>query len=74
MKNKTAKIILWAVLIVILAFFPKTFGIYYTNVFVTFAVFAVYAVSLNVLAGGRITGDHGQIDCSDDGSHRSGKV
>jgi len=51
MKNKTAKIILWAVLIAILAFFPKIFGVYYTNVFVTFAVFAVYAVSLNVLLG-----------------------
>lgn len=51
MKNKTTKIILWAVLIAILAFFPKIFGIYYTNIFVTFAVFAVYAVSLNVLLG-----------------------
>jgi branched-chain amino acid transport system permease protein len=51
MKNKTIKIILWAVLFVILAFFPKMFGIYYTNLFVTFAVFAVYAVALNVLLG-----------------------
>lgn len=51
MKNKTTKIILWAGLMVLLAFFPKIFGIYYTNIFVTFAVFAVYAVSLNVLLG-----------------------
>lgn len=51
MKNKIIKIILWAVLILILAFFPKLFGIYYTNIFVTFAVFAVYALSLNVLLG-----------------------
>lgn len=36
---------------VILAFYPKVFGIYYTNLFVTFAVFAVYAVSLNMLLG-----------------------
>ena len=51
MKNKIIKIILWAVLIVILAFLPRMFGIYYTNIFVTFAIFAVYAVSLNVLLG-----------------------
>ncbi|HLZ18446.1 MAG TPA: branched-chain amino acid ABC transporter permease [Smithellaceae bacterium] len=51
MKNKIIKIILWAALIVILAFLPRMFGIYYTNIFVTFAVFAVYAVSLNVLLG-----------------------
>jgi len=51
MMNKTIKIILWAVLFVILAFFPKIFGAYYTNVFLTFAIFAVLAVSLNVLLG-----------------------
>ncbi|MRR14919.1 MAG: branched-chain amino acid ABC transporter permease [Deltaproteobacteria bacterium] len=51
MKNKIIKIILWAVLIVILALLPKMFGIYYTNIFVTFAIFAVYAISLNVLLG-----------------------
>lgn len=49
--NKTTKTILWLVLLVILAFYPKVFGVYYTNVFVTFAVFAVYAVALNVLLG-----------------------
>ena len=49
--NKTTKTILWLVLLVILAFYPNIFGVYYTNVFVTFAVFAVYAVALNVLLG-----------------------
>ncbi|HEY5497007.1 MAG TPA: branched-chain amino acid ABC transporter permease [Syntrophales bacterium] len=49
--NKTTKTILWLVLLVILVFYPKIFGVYYTNVFVTFAVFAVYAVALNVLLG-----------------------
>jgi branched-chain amino acid transport system permease protein len=49
--NKITKTILWVVLLVILAFYPKVFGVYYTNVFVTFAVFAVYAVALNVLLG-----------------------
>jgi branched-chain amino acid transport system permease protein len=51
MMNKTIKTILWVVLLLILAFYPKVFGIYYTNIFVTFAIFAVYAVSLNVLLG-----------------------
>lgn len=49
--NKTTKIILWLVLLAVLAFFPQIFGIYYTNVFITFAVFAVYAASLNLLLG-----------------------
>jgi branched-chain amino acid transport system permease protein len=49
--NKITKTSLWVVLLVILAFYPKVFGVYYTNVFVTFAVFAVYAVALNVLLG-----------------------
>jgi branched-chain amino acid transport system permease protein len=49
--NKTTKTILWVVFIGILLVYPKLFGIYYTNLFVTFAVFAVYAVSLNVLLG-----------------------
>ncbi|HDQ04985.1 MAG TPA: branched-chain amino acid ABC transporter permease [Deltaproteobacteria bacterium] len=43
--------ILWAVFIGFLLAFPKLFGIYYTNVFVTFAVFAVFSVSLNLLLG-----------------------
>ena len=51
MMNIKIKIILWLVLFVILIFLPRMFGIYYTNLFVTFAVFAVYAVSLNVLLG-----------------------
>jgi branched-chain amino acid transport system permease protein len=51
MMNKTTKIILWIALLAILLFYPKLFGIYYTNLFVTFSVFAVYAVALNVLLG-----------------------
>ncbi len=42
---------LWAVFVGLLAFFPKLFGIYYTNVFVSFAVFALFAVSYNLLLG-----------------------
>jgi branched-chain amino acid transport system permease protein len=51
MMKKTIKPILWLALLVILIFFPKLFGIYYTNVFVTFAIFATYAVAVNVLLG-----------------------
>ncbi len=51
MMKKTIKPILWLALLIILIFFPKLFGIYYTNVFVTFAIFAVYAVAVNVLLG-----------------------
>jgi branched-chain amino acid transport system permease protein len=49
MTNKKVQWILWVGLIVILALYPKVFGPYYTNVFVTFAIFAVFSVSLNML-------------------------
>jgi branched-chain amino acid transport system permease protein len=51
MMNKKVQWVLWVGLIVILALYPKVFGIYYTNFFVTFAVFAVYSVSFNLLLG-----------------------
>lgn len=51
MMNKKSYIILWLLLIVVLAFFPKVFGVYYMNMVVTFAIFSVYAVSLNMLMG-----------------------
>lgn len=51
MMNKKVTIVVWVALLVILAFFPKLFGIYYTNMVVTFAIFSVYAVSLNMLMG-----------------------
>jgi len=43
--------ILWAALLVVLLFYPTLFGIYFSNVFVTFGIFALYAVSLNLLLG-----------------------
>jgi len=49
--KKTKNIILWLVLIVFLAFFPQMFGVYYTNMVVTFAIFSVFAISLNMLLG-----------------------
>ena len=41
----------WVVLLGVLAAIPAAFGPYYTNLFVTFAIFAVFSVSLNLLLG-----------------------
>jgi branched-chain amino acid transport system permease protein len=41
----------WAMGVVVLAAVPTLFGPYYTNVFVTFAIFSVFTVSLNLLLG-----------------------
>ncbi len=49
--NRTHLTLLWAALVAFLIFYPKLFGFYYTNLFVTFAVFAAYSVSLNMLLG-----------------------
>jgi branched-chain amino acid transport system permease protein len=51
MMNKQVKGVLWVGLFVLLALYPKIFGIYYTNLFVTFAIFAVFSVSFNLLLG-----------------------
>jgi branched-chain amino acid transport system permease protein len=51
MKTKIMNPVLWLALLAILIFFPKLFGLYYTNVFLTFMIFAVYAVAVNVLLG-----------------------
>ena len=41
----------WIVLLCVLAAIPALFGPYYTNLFVNFAIFAVFSVSLNLLLG-----------------------
>jgi branched-chain amino acid transport system permease protein len=51
MMNKKIQIVSWVVLIIILAVLPKVSGTYYTNTFVTFAIFATLSVSLNMLLG-----------------------
>ncbi len=51
MMNKMLKWILWLAGFVFLILYPKLFGIYYSNVFVTFAIFALYATSYNLLLG-----------------------
>lgn len=40
-----------AVFFIILLFFPQIFGILHTNLFIGFAIMAMYAVSLNLLLG-----------------------
>ena len=49
--SKTKKWILWIVVLTALVIYPKVFGIYYTNVFISFAIFALFAVSYNLLLG-----------------------
>ncbi|MBI5896529.1 MAG: branched-chain amino acid ABC transporter permease [Desulfobacterales bacterium] len=49
--NKKKQWTLWIVGAIFLLLYPKLFGIYYSNVFVTFAIYALYAVSLNLLLG-----------------------
>jgi len=51
MTKTVSKWILWAALGAALVLYPRIFGIYFTNVFVTFAVFALYSVSFNFLLG-----------------------
>jgi len=49
--NRRVKGIVWGVILVILALYPWLFGIYFTNVIVTCAIFALFAVSYNLLLG-----------------------
>lgn len=42
---------MWAVAALFFALFPRIFGIYYTNIVVSTAVWALFAVSLNMLLG-----------------------
>lgn len=50
MNDKTNKIFLLAI-IVVLILFPKLFGVYYTNLVVKTIIFSVFALSLNMLLG-----------------------
>jgi branched-chain amino acid transport system permease protein len=49
--KKALKWILWIALGVALILIPKVFGIYYTNFFVSFAIMAVFAQSINIELG-----------------------
>ncbi|RJQ67062.1 MAG: branched-chain amino acid ABC transporter permease [Desulfobacteraceae bacterium] len=49
--NAKTKWALWTGGAILLIFYPKVLGIYYSNVFVMFAIYALFAVSLNLLLG-----------------------
>ncbi len=49
--SKSVQWILWAAGFLALFLYPKLFGIYYSNVFVTFAIFALFSVTFNLLLG-----------------------
>ncbi len=51
MINNTVKMIFGIAGLIVLVFFPKLFGIYYTNVFISFVVMALFATTLNLLLG-----------------------
>ena len=51
MRNKLYKWVLWGVVFIFVAIFPHVFSIYYTNFFLAFAIFSLYAVTLNLLLG-----------------------
>jgi branched-chain amino acid transport system permease protein len=50
-EKKVIKIFLWVILAAFLLGYPKFFGMYYVNLFVTFMVFAVFSLSFNMLLG-----------------------
>ncbi len=49
MKITKGHILLWLLLLASLAAFPSVFGIVYTNLFIRFLIFALFAASLNLL-------------------------
>ncbi len=51
MTNRVIKGILWVVLLLILVLYPRLFGLYFTNIFVIFAIHALFALSFNILLG-----------------------
>lgn len=51
MTKRMAKWVSWGFPCLVLLVFPRVFGIYYSNVFVAFAIFAVYSLTLNMLLG-----------------------
>lgn len=49
--SRGVKRVLWGTLLCLLVLLPKIIGPYFTNVFVHFAIFALYAISFNMLLG-----------------------
>ena len=51
MTDRRVKGILWAVILAILVLYPRLFGLYFTNIFVIFAIYALFAITFNMLLG-----------------------
>ena len=49
MKITKGQFLLWVLLLAALAVYPSVFGIVYTNLFIRFLIFALFAASLNLL-------------------------
>lgn len=51
MRNKPFTWILWGLVIILVAILPRLVSFYYLNLFLAFAIFSLYAVTLNLLLG-----------------------
>jgi branched-chain amino acid transport system permease protein len=51
MRNQLYKGTLIGAVVILVALFPQIFGVYYSNFLVAFAIFSLYAVTLNLLLG-----------------------
>lgn len=51
MRNKPSTWILWGLAIILVAILPRLVSFYYLNLFLAFAIFSLYAVTLNLLLG-----------------------
>jgi len=51
MRNKLYTWILWVAVIILLSIFPHLVNFYYLNLFIAFAIFSLYAVTVNLLLG-----------------------
>ena len=49
--KRRVNLILWPAILVGLLLYPRLFGIFYSNLFVSFAIYALFAVSFNILLG-----------------------
>ena len=47
--SKTKKWIFWIVMLIALVIYPRVFGIYYTNVFITFAIFESLSIFMECI-------------------------
>ncbi len=49
--KRRVNLLLWLAILIGLLLYPRLFGIFYSNLFVSFAIYALFAVSFNLLLG-----------------------